>query len=58
MVIKLLGLLLEFRFLIGENNYEDVWEDKSLLEVYYVFNKAAVTVTKTTLNVNQIGKRY
>jgi hypothetical protein len=57
-VIKLLGLLLEFRFLIGENNYEDVWEDKSLLEVYYVFNKAAVTVTKTTLNVNQIGKRY
>jgi hypothetical protein len=32
-VIKLLGLLLEFRFLIGENNYEDVWEDKSLLEV-------------------------
>jgi hypothetical protein len=32
-VIKFLGLPPGFRFLIGENNYEDVWEDKSLLEV-------------------------
>lgn len=32
-VIKFLGLPPGFRFLIGENNYEDVWKDKSLLEV-------------------------
>jgi hypothetical protein len=31
--VKFLGLPPGFRFLIGENNYEDVWEDKSLLEV-------------------------
>lgn len=32
-VIEFLGLPPGFRFLIDENNYEDVWEDKSLLEV-------------------------
>jgi len=31
-VIKFLGLPPGFRFLIGENNYEDVWKDKSLLD--------------------------
>ncbi|MFA9215096.1 MAG: hypothetical protein ACEQSR_14860 [Candidatus Methylacidiphilales bacterium] len=31
-VIKFLGLPPGFRFLIGENNYEDVWEDESLLD--------------------------
>jgi hypothetical protein len=32
-LIKFWGIPPGFRFLIGENNYEDVWEDKSLLEV-------------------------
>jgi hypothetical protein len=32
-VLKYLALAPGWRFLIGNNSYEDVWEDKSLLEV-------------------------
>lgn len=32
-ILKYLGLPAGFRFLIGENNYEDVWQDLSLLEI-------------------------
>jgi hypothetical protein len=32
-VLKYLGLAPGWRFLIGENGYEDVWEDKSLIEM-------------------------
>lgn len=32
-VLKFLGLPTGYRFLIGENNYEDVWEDLSLLDI-------------------------
>lgn len=30
-ILKYLGLPVGYRFLIGENNYEDVWQDISLL---------------------------
>lgn len=32
-IIKYLGLAPGWRFLIGENRYEDVWEDPALLNV-------------------------
>lgn len=32
-VIKYLGLPPSFRFLLGTNNYEDVWIDEALLEL-------------------------
>ena len=32
-IIKYLGLPPGYRFLMGENNYEDVWEDLNLLDI-------------------------
>lgn len=32
-IIKFLGLPPGYRFLIGKNNYEDVWKDLSLLDI-------------------------
>jgi len=32
-IIKYLGLPPGYRFLLGEGDYEDVWEDPSLLEI-------------------------
>ena len=32
-IIKYLGLAPGWRFLVGENNYEDVWEDLTLLNI-------------------------
>lgn len=33
LVIRYLGLPPSWRFLVGEDGYEDVWQDKSLLDI-------------------------